>query len=123
MFSYSSVFSGRKRQIRVDETPNRGNFFSVFKFSGNMWVLICLPTILLLIVINCTRDMAFAAVTCAVDAYVRSRTAHAMHGTCYGNVWVCSLIIIYLSGLLARCQNAWSQVSGNMRVISNEINH
>ena len=26
---------------------------------------------------------------------------------------------IYLSGLLARCQNAWSQDGGNMRVIAN----
>ena len=30
---------------------------------------------------------------------------------------------IYLSGLLARCQNAWSQDGGNMRVIANGIDH
>ena len=28
---------------------------------------------------------------------------------------------IYLSGLLARCQNAWSQDGGNMRVIANGL--
>ena len=31
-------------------------------------------------------------------------------------------IDIYLSGLLARCQNAWSQDGGNMRVIANGVN-
>ena len=30
---------------------------------------------------------------------------------------------IYLSGLLAPCQNAWSQDGGNMRVIANGIDH
>ena len=30
---------------------------------------------------------------------------------------------IYLSGLLARCQNAWSQDGGNIRVIANGIDH
>ena len=30
---------------------------------------------------------------------------------------------IYLSGLLARCQNAWSQDGGNMRVIANGIDN
>ena len=34
----------------------------------------------------------------------------------------CSTIDIYLSGLLARRQNAWSQDGGNMRVIANEVN-
>ena len=33
-----------------------------------------------------------------------------------------TLIDIYLSGLLARRQNAWSQDGGNMRVIANEVN-
>ena len=32
------------------------------------------------------------------------------------------LIDIYLSGLLARRQNAWSQDGGNMRVIANGVN-
>ena len=31
-------------------------------------------------------------------------------------------IDIYLSGLLARRQNAWSQDGGNMRVIANGVN-
>ena len=31
-------------------------------------------------------------------------------------------IEIYLSGLLARRQNAWSQDGGNMRVIANGVN-
>ena len=34
-----------------------------------------------------------------------------------------SITDIYLSGLLARCQNAWSQDGGNMRVIANGIDH
>ena len=33
-----------------------------------------------------------------------------------------SSIDIYLSGLLARRQNAWSQDGGNMRVIANGVN-
>ena len=33
-----------------------------------------------------------------------------------------SIIDIYLSGLLARRQNAWSQDGGNMRVIANRVN-
>ena len=32
------------------------------------------------------------------------------------------VIDIYLSGLLARRQNAWSQDDGNMRVIANGVN-
>ena len=32
------------------------------------------------------------------------------------------VIDIYLSGLLARRQNAWSQNGGNMRVIANGVN-
>ena len=32
------------------------------------------------------------------------------------------IIDIYLSGLLARRQNAWSQDGGNMRVIANGVN-
>ena len=38
------------------------------------------------------------------------------------SVTQCTLVIcidIYLSGLLARRQNAWSQDGGNMRVIAN----
>ena len=34
----------------------------------------------------------------------------------------CTTIDIYLSGLLARRQNAWSQDGGNMRVIANGVN-
>ena len=40
------------------------------------------------------------------------------------NDWLISktTIDIYLSGLLARRQNAWSQDGGNMRVIANGVN-
>ena len=39
------------------------------------------------------------------------------------NLDICVLRIdIYLSGLLARRQNAWSQDGGNMRVIANGVN-
>ena len=42
---------------------------------------------------------------------------------CWVDVRWMSDIDIYLSGLLARRQNAWSQDGGNMRVIANGVNH
>ena len=38
------------------------------------------------------------------------------------NIFLMPTIDIYLSGLLARRQNAWSQDGGNMRVIANGAN-
>ena len=38
------------------------------------------------------------------------------------NIQLRNTIDIYLSGLLARRQNAWSQDGGNMRVIANGVN-
>ena len=38
------------------------------------------------------------------------------------SLFIVSTIDIYLSGLLARRQNAWSQDGGNIRVIANGVN-
>ena len=47
---------------------------------------------------------------------------YAKHGSSLSCVYCIFPIDIYLSGLLARRQNAWSQDGGNMRVIANGVN-
>ena len=61
-------------------------------------------------------------VTSAVDKPRRAFLWVAAHARKVSVCLFISTIDIYLSGLLARRQNAWSQDGGNMRVMANGVN-